>query len=277
MRKSIYGTFLSALNDMIKSLRQIARRYLPAPLRKPLGSLFGYFEAHVLNLLYGLIFDLKGGCFKADGCRFVIPRDITSVRYRSCFLKGDYEAEERELIRAFVRPQDTVLELGACLGIVSCVTNHILSDKTKHVVIEGNPFCIPAIHRNRELNRAGFLTENCAVSNQSEVTFYLHPVYVVGGTTQRKSSRAVRVPGRSLRELDARYGPFTTLIIDIEGLEQEIFAVSTDVLSRYRLVVVELHEWAIGAAGVDRCREILAAAGLKFRRRAGIIEAWERD
>jgi len=35
------------------------------------------------------------------------------------FLDGSYEAEERALIREFVRPSDAVLELGACLGIVS--------------------------------------------------------------------------------------------------------------------------------------------------------------
>lgn len=258
-------------------LRQLARRFLPDAIRKPLGSAAGKFEGHLLNPFYGLVFDLFIRRFRADGCLFEIPHGITSVGYRSCFLKGDYEVEERDLIKKFIRPADAVLELGACLGIVSCVTNKILADKSRHVVVEGNPFCIPAIHRNRELNQCGFLVENCAASNQREVTFYLHPVYVVGGSTQRRSSRAVRVPAKSLSEFESRYGPFTALVMDIEGSELEIFEASHDILKNYRAVIVELHEWAIGAEKTGRCREILRRAGLTFKQRAGITEAWQRD
>jgi FkbM family methyltransferase len=260
----------------MSQIREFARRHLPPAVRRPLGAAAGLFYATVIQWIMGAIFDLKGGRFRADGCEFVIPKDITSRTYRSCFLNGSYEAEERELIRSFLRPTDTVLELGGCLGIVSCVTNKILADKSRHVVVEGNPFCIPSLHRNREINRAGFLVENCAVSNEREVTFYLHPVYVVGGTTQRKTDLPVRVPARSLAELDARHGPFTTLVMDIEGSELEIFSASREPLSRYRLVIVELHDFAIGEDGVQRCREMLAAAGLKFQERAGITEAWQR-
>jgi len=262
---------------MKNKIRQLAQRYLPETIRKPLGIAASRFDVAVVQPIQGMIFDLSGGRFHADGCEFIIPTDITSRSYRACFLEGDYEAEERELIRKFLRPTDTVLELGACLGIVSCVTNKILADKSRHVVVEGNPFCIPTIHRNRELNQAGFLVENAAVSNEREVTFYLHPVYVVGGTTQRATSRPVRVPARSLADLETRHGPFTALIMDIEGAELDIFSVSTEILKNYRLVIVELHPWAIGEENVERCREILAAAGLRFQQRAGITEAWQRD
>ena len=256
--------------------RQLARQYLPAPIRKPLGSLAGWLNLHVVHWLLGALFDLRGAKFRADGCEFIIPTDITSRTYRACFVNGSYEAEERDLIKKFLRPTDTVLELGACLGIVSCVTNKILADKTKHVVVEGNPFCLSAIHRNRRHNNCGFLVENCAVSTQPDATFYLHPVYVVGGTTQRQSEFPVRIPARSLADLDSRHGPFTTLIMDIEGSELESFIASPTQLARYRLVIVELHPWAIGEDGVARCRELLTAAGLKFQAAAGITEAWQR-
>jgi hypothetical protein len=32
-----------------------------------------------------------------------------------------------------------------------------------------------------------------------------------------------------------------------------------------------------GAENVERCREILRRAGLQFKQRAGITEAWQRD
>jgi FkbM family methyltransferase len=261
---------------MEQDIRRLARRYLPPGIRKPLGKMVEPFNQIFLRPLLGLIFDLKGGRFRADGCLFTVPKELTTMSYRACFLRGDYEQEERKLIRRWLRPEDSVLEFGACLGIVSCSTNHLLKDKSRHVVVEPNPYCIPTIYRNRELNQAGFLVQHCAVSNQPEVVFYLHPVYVVGGTTQRATNRPVRLPAKSFRQLDAEYGPFTTLIIDIEGSECDVFEDSRDLLKRYRLVVVELHEFAIGKEKVERCREILRECGLQLVEQAGITEAWQR-
>jgi FkbM family methyltransferase len=261
---------------MVRAIRSFARRNLPDRVRKPLGNFLGPVEHHVARPIEGLLFDLKGGHFHADGCSFAIPKHLTTRSYRACFLRGDYEEEERELIKRFVQPDDAVLEFGACLGIVSCVTNKLLRDKTRHVVVEANPKVIPSLYRNRELNRAQFLIEHCAVSSKSEETFYLHPHFIVGGTSQRATDEAVRLPGRSLRELHARYGPFTTLIIDVEGSELDVFEASRDLLRGYRLIIAELHAWAIGEDGVQKCRDIFAEAGLKHVGTAGITEAWQR-
>ena len=66
------------------------------------------------------------------------------------------------------------------------------------------------------------------------------------------------------------------MIMDIEGSELNVFEASEDLLARYRLVVVELHPWAIGEDGVKRCRDLLSKNGLQFVSRAGITEAWQR-
>jgi hypothetical protein len=42
----------------------------------------------------------------------------------------------------------------------------------------------------------------------------------VGGTSQRSTNRPVRLPAKSLRQLEQERGPFTALIIDIEGSER---------------------------------------------------------
>ena len=82
--------------------------------------------------------------------------------------------------------------------------------------------------------------------------------------------------GRS-PELDAHYGPFNVLIMDIEGAEMEVLSASQDLLKHYRLVVAEFHSGTIGAAGVETCREILSAAGLRLKQRIDYTEAWQRD
>jgi len=261
---------------MEAEIRSAARKHLPTPIRRPLGSLAGRFNYFVLQPLQGLLFDLSGGQFRADGCTFVIPKQLTTRTYRACFWKGDYEKEERELVRRWVRPEDSVLELGACLGIVSCVTNQLLADKSRHVVVEANPYCLETLYRNKELNHSGFLIEHCAVAGQSETTFYLHPIYIVGGTPLRPTGRPVRVPAKSLRQLASERGPFTTLIMDIEGGELGALADSREILKGLRLVIVELHNFAIGVEGVEKCRAILGESGLHRIDCAGITEAWQR-
>jgi FkbM family methyltransferase len=257
---------------MEQRIRRAARQHLPPEIRKPLGTLIG----NLYCWLFGLIFDMKGGRFRTDGCVFAIPKDVTSMAYRSCFITGDYEREERELIRRWIQPDDRVIELGACLGIVSCTTNKLLRDNTKHVVVEGNPFCIPSLYRNKELNQCGFLIEHCAVDTRPEVTFYVHPNYIVGGSSQRASDRPFRIPAKSLRQLEQERGPFTALIIDVEGSEREVFEDSKELLKRYRLVIAELHPWAIGEDGVERCQQILRESGLEKVGEVGITEAWLR-
>jgi len=257
-------------------IRLLARKYLPAQMRKSVGTVAGNFYYFVIRPVEGFVFDLGGGRFNIDGCSLEIPKDLTSVSFRSCFFEGDYEVEERGLIRNYIQPEDSVLEMGACLGIVSCVTNKLLKDKTRHVVIEGNPYLNAAIQRNREINGCGFLVENCAVSNQAEVTFFLNPNNIHASNSQRGSNHGVRVPGRSWRELDARYGPFSVLIIDIEGSELEVLESGRDILAKYRLVIIEMHPWAIGEEGVSRCRDILKEAGLVYQATAGDTEAWVR-
>lgn len=261
---------------MEKQIRAAARRFLPDPIRKPLGYLAGIINNQIISGLAGLVFDLQGGKFRTDGCTFRVPKDITTRSFRACFLRHTYEQYELDLIPRFVRPDDRVLELGACIGVVSCVTNKLLSNKARHVVVEANPFCLPALYRNRDLNQAGFLVEHCAVDLGSEVTFRLHDRFITGSSTHAQGGRPVRLPGKSLRQLEQERGPFTALIIDIEGSELEVFEDSADLLKAYRLVVAELHDWAIGAPGVERCREILRAAGLRFIERGGIVEVWQR-
>jgi len=183
----------------MSGLHKLARAALPDAMRKSLGSAALWFEQTIIRWIQGALLDLRGPEFYLDGCRLTVPKEQTTRMFRASFFNGSYEASERQLVRAFVCPNDVVLELGACIGVVSCMTNKILADKSRHVVVEGNPFCIPTLHRNRELNQCGFTVENCAVSSQRDATFYFHPVCIVGGTTQSdESSRVARVPVRSL-------------------------------------------------------------------------------
>ena len=258
------------------TLRKAVGGALPVPLRKFLGKWYVWTYVRAVRPVLGLIFDVRGGKFRVDGCEIEVPKDLTTRTYRGCFMIGDYEAEERELIRRYLKPEDSVLELGACIGAVSCTTNKLLKDKTRHVVLEGNPKLIPCLERNREFNQSGFTVLNRAASEEKSVTFYLSDEFIVGGTAQRASKHPVTVEGSSLRDLDKEFGPFSALVMDIEGGESDVIPPSVDFLSKCRVVVWETHDWACGADKTEECRKALAAAGLKHVATEGDTEAWLR-
>jgi len=64
--------------------------------------------------------------------------------------------------------------------------------------------------------------------------------------------------------------------MDIEGSELEILESSADTLRNFRLVIIELHDWVIGAEGVNRCRELLQKSGFNMVERSFITEVWVR-
>lgn len=257
-------------------LRKLVASALPAPIRSTLGKHYVAGYEQLVRPVLGLIFDLQGGRFRVDGCEIEVPKELTTRTYRGCFMSGDYEAEERALIKRYLRPDDSVLELGACIGAVSCTTNKLLKDKSKHVIVEGNPKLIPYLEKNKSINGSGFTILNRAASQDEFVTFYLSEQFIVGGTTQRQSPHPVTVPGSSLKDLDKEFGPFTALIMDIEGAEADVIPPAAEFLAKCRLVVVETHDWACGAERTEECRRAMSAAGLKHVATEDATEAWVR-
>lgn len=248
-----------------------------SPAKTPSRSLRDLWVHYVVNPCLGILFDLRGGIFRADGCQFHIPKGMTTIGWRGiCLEKGTYESEERQLIKKYIQAQDTVIELGACIGVVSCVTNKRLSNPTRHLVVEANPYLLPWLFQNREANQAGFLVEFCAVGITSEVTFYFNPKVIVDGSAYNRTNQSLRLPSRTFKELHDRHGPFTTLIMDIEGSEADVFETSLELISSYRLVIVEMHDWFTGNERAARCRQILKEAGLKMIDKARFTEVWQR-
>jgi len=258
------------------SVRKFVSAAMPPPVRAHVGKWWFWIYRKWFCPVLGLIFDIRGGRFRVDGCEIEVPMDLTTRSYRSCFMVGDYEAEERALIKQHLRADDSVLELGACIGVVACVTNRILEDKSRHVVVEGNPKLIHQIERNREINKCGFTVINKAVSQESTVTFYLSEEFIVGGTAQRKSPHPVTVEGISLDTLNLQYGPFTTVIMDIEGGEVDVIPPALEFLKSCRLVIWETHDWACGAESTQKCRDTLIEAGLTHVGTEDVTEAWLR-
>ena len=64
---------------------------------------------------------------------------------------GAWEKEEITLLSKYIFPDDNVLEIGACIGALSVVTNDKLSKTSKHTVVEANPNLIKTIEKNKKI------------------------------------------------------------------------------------------------------------------------------
>jgi FkbM family methyltransferase len=235
-----------------------------------------YFRFHKNNPVAGAIFTLKGCVYKAEGLSFAIPRHLTTLGFRSRFYYDIYEAAERVLIKKYIRSDDAVLELGACIGIVSVLTNLQLHDKSKHVVVEPNPELLPWLFLNRDKNKAGFAIENCLVSNGPPTAeFFIHRL-IVGGSADRATERRTLVPARSLVELTERYGDFSVLVMDIEGGEVRFIAENLKDLRTTRLLLMEEHESIVGAEDIEQMHRLLRAEGFKLVDRLEQSVVWSR-
>jgi FkbM family methyltransferase len=230
------------------------------------------------NYAAGLLFDLFEGTYSVRGCEIDVPDELTDRPFRSRFFFDVYEEVEVDFVSRYVRPDDAVLEIGGCLGVVSCVTNRQLDDPTQHVVVEANPELIPWLTRNRDRNGCQFQVKHALVSDDSDGTFFLHPM-VVGGSATRPTEREIQVPVVSLVDLfDAADPPFTGCILDAEGGERELITQNPDLFRHLRFVIVEFHAHnnIIRPEDVEACRTVLRNAGLQRRETRMHVEMWVR-
>ncbi|MDX2135743.1 MAG: FkbM family methyltransferase [Saprospiraceae bacterium] len=226
---------------------------------------FNLFKFYTKTWFAGWFFTLMGKkSMVLDGVDVLVPYDKADVHLRGQFQIGSYERQERGFLKAYVRPDATVLELGGCLGVVSCITNRLLKHPERHVVVEANPELIPYIERNRAHTGSRFSVENCIVSSQAEHVFYVSSA-IGGSSLRRKSGKAITVPGKTVAALEKKYGlAFDTLILDIEGAELDFLRENSAWLRQVHTVIMEVHPHAenLSDQEVAECRQILLDAGL---------------
>jgi len=213
--------------------------------------------------------------FKIDGLFFNFPkshlRDI-GKRFQA------YEAAERYMVRNYLSQNDIVLELGACIGVVSCVTNAKLNLSSNHVVVEPNPRMLQLLVKNRDLNKAQFLIEQCVISIQKEIKFFIYDDYMSSSLIQRsnrKGQQEVLVKGMSVEELSVKTKlKFNALIMDIEGGELDIIK-NTD-LSPFNKLIIEYHPNILSSEDRVLYESILSEKQFILKDQSQNVEFWEK-
>lgn len=169
-----------------------------------------------------------------------------------------YEAPERKIVMATVRPGDTVLELGSGTGYVTTIAAGIASEVRS---FDANPQIVAVAQSTVAANGRHATVSNGVMSRngaQGTAPFYLSPHFPQSSLVPFEDARVIEVPVIPLTE--ALEG-CTYLIADIEGAEVELLAGELPGVER---ICVECHPQRVGLAALIDMVGKLQAQGFEL-------------
>ncbi|WP_212525214.1 FkbM family methyltransferase [Actibacterium sp. MT2.3-13A] len=209
---------------------------------------------------------------RSRGLKFPYDPRVIDRKRRKLLHDDAYEKKESEAVLRQIRPQDTVLELGAGMGYMSTLMARKLGVRHVHA-FEANPAMIPYIRAVHAANGVEDVTVHNALlgAEEGEVTFYVRGDFVAssmednlgekhGGVIARET-----VPVRPVAQVMDEIKP-TALVCDIEGAEADLLPLMD--LGAIRVAIIELHPQVFGQAGTAKVFAAMAAAGLTYFPRA---------
>jgi FkbM family methyltransferase len=209
---------------------------------------------------------------RIDRCTISL-RGVADSATRIELIIGTYEAAERQAVNRYLRRAVPVVELGGSMGVVACVTNKLLQDRTAHVVVEANPLAIPYLERNRQLNRCQFEVVNRAIAYGVDTITFRPATGMAGSSITRAGDQApVTVPATQLGELVKAHGfDRFTLVCDIEGLEYDLICQEAEVLKNADTLIMETHARFIGEDKLRMMMNKLEELGFRLVEQIGFV------
>ena len=202
-----------------------------------------------------------------EGLRLDVSQLSTKIRNR--LLSGAYEQFEKEMCRAYLKPTDAVVELGAAIGFIGLICQKEIGIRN-YASFEANPKTTEILKRNYELNGVRPNVYNLALgAAEGEVDLEIGTDFwensIVEKQNKSEGRHTVRVECGTMETLLARCGVMpNVLIVDIEGAEQFIeFNALPPTVNK---VIMELHPGVIGQAAVYDIVGALVNRGFRVAR-----------
>jgi len=152
---------------------------------------------------------------------------------------NNLEKPEQDLAWKYIKNNDTVLELGARYGSVSCVINTKLNNKTNQVVIEPDSRVWNALEQNKLANNCNFNIVKGFISNKKLNLTNLNDCCGGYGATFIEDN-TTSIPSYSLDDIKQKYNlEFNVLIADCEGFLEVFFDENPDFYDKLRLIIFE--------------------------------------
>jgi FkbM family methyltransferase len=151
-----------------------------------------------------------------------------------------YEPHVRRVLRALIRPQDTVVDVGANIGLHTLLISRLAK---RVIAFEPNPKILPLLRRTLAELPNVELHECAAFDYSGTLKFYVSPDHCLGSIRGfRKQAVEISVPCKRL--MDVLPDSVGLMKIDAEGAEEGIFRGAWPLLDRENapiLVYEDLH------------------------------------
>lgn len=186
---------------------------------------------------------------------------------KACLFWGLYEKQEAKFIQKYISNDLPVIELGASIGVISCITARKVFPQNVYSV-EASPSLIRIIENNLKLNQI----DNCKVLNlalgsNTEVFFTPGKDNTVGTISDNRNENSVSVKCLPLSGIASslKLQKFN-LICDIEGSETDFLFGDPESLMACELMIIELHDTVARGNWVsaERLKERIVALGFSL-------------
>ncbi len=229
---------------------------------------FIHIFIHEDTWLLGRLVELAGDTGKLDGCTFDLNQPVITTFLKSRFFLKSWEEEARYLFKKYQPVDLPLVEFGASIGIVSCITNKQLADPASHIVVEANPNLLPVLEKNRADNQCEFRVLNNAIAYGSEEVHFSFSDRCNEGLISQTASD-ITVPTLSLQKILETEGfSKINLICDIEGHEIDLVENEGQFIGDHvDWIIIEVH----GQLRADKTQTMLEDHGFQ------LIEEFENN
>lgn len=193
----------------------------------------------------------------------ITEQDVSPVIWQA-LTDGSYEAKEAQSVCKAVKPQDKVLELGAGIGIITCVIA-----KTPDVTVwayEANPTTAALAKRVIEANHLDNITLSqglLTAGDPQNFDFYVRQDLWMSSMdiNQGPYERKISLTSENIDAFIQEHN-INVLVMDIEGAERNLLRDAR--LTGIERIFLELHDHLYGLAGILDITQALAAKGYAY-------------
>jgi FkbM family methyltransferase len=228
------------------------------------------------NWWVGRLIELTGNLVNLDGITLSVDNPLIHTMHKSSIYFGIYEIEEREFCVRYIDRSLPTVEIGGCIGGVSCTVSKLLNNPSAHVVVECNPVLLPTLEKNKQINRSQFTIEPYAMAYGTDTISFGVDTAMVGSIFRGENEQIV-VPTTTLQKLIQKHGFKTiNLISDCEGAEIALIDNEPQTMRDHvKWFVVEIHPEYVGRDKVCKMLSDLGQLGFKIREHSQNVLAFE--
>ncbi|MFC5069268.1 FkbM family methyltransferase [Flaviflagellibacter deserti] len=195
------------------------------------------------------------------------PNDPLLRPIRAKIFKGVYEAPERALLKMLLTPEDRVLDIGACTGLIASLSAMTVGSENV-VAYEANPRLQKLILCNFALNGVSpHLHMKAITADGRAVTLHITGNLFSSSLIDRQHQTDTEsIPSEPIAAVLEKERP-TLVSMDVEGAEEELIGATE--FPGVRKILIETHPHIVDPEQPARVVRRLAALGFQQLRTEG--------